>query len=311
MAKKAIYIFLILILSLAVIFSLAASKPISHIKSKGRSISLNASTTTTFGIGMFNGQVNKYTGALLASGFNQLRIDIPDYQDARWVELSKTAVKEAIAKGAKVIWGVSSNSRNNSAYTITADNWPQFRQAILSAAQWAQDNGVYEFQLGNEENFHNDDTTMSDAQLRAEMRSLATEVQAIFTNGNISYTFGDTWAENAAWISEGKGDLDIIASNIYKGGSEDSYDHAYQTRIKDMVDAFGDDFYLTEFGPSYTSLVHYSSDEAEQAAALNEMIEYINSIGVERALFFDLEDDVFGLIREDGTYRMIWDVLTY
>ena len=54
-------------------------------------------------------------------------------------------VIRTIAKGVKVIWGVSSNSFNNADYTITAENWPIFRQAILDNALWAQNNGVYEF----------------------------------------------------------------------------------------------------------------------------------------------------------------------
>lgn len=300
------------ILILVVFMSLGASRPASQTNTKDDSISLGAGTSTSFGMDIFNGQVDSYINTLLANGFYQLRIDIPDYQNTSWVEASKAAVIKAVSKGAKVVWGVSSNRFNNSAYTITSSNWPAFRQAILDAAEWAQNNGIYEFQLGNEENFHNDNTTMTNAQLRENIRSLATEVQAIFTNGNISYTFGDTWDENAAWISEGKGDLDIIASNIYKGGSEDAYDLSYQTRIQNMVNAFGtDDFYLTEFGPSYTSLADYSPNEAEQAAALNEMIKFINSLGMKRAFFFTLQDDSFGLIKDDGTYRQIWNTLVF
>lgn len=95
-----------------------------------------------------------YVDELLAEEFGFLRVDIPNYQDSTWLARSKAAVIRAIAKGAEVIWGVSSNPGGDVSYCITTENWPTFRQAILDAAQWAQDNGVYEFQLGNEEEWH-------------------------------------------------------------------------------------------------------------------------------------------------------------
>lgn len=261
-------------------------------------------------MGLFQGQVNQYADMLLTEGFKYLRIDIPDYQSTDWLNNSKAAVITAVSKGAKVIWGVSSNKYNNSANTITASNWPTFKQAIIDNAQWANDNGVYEFQLGNEENFHNDDTTITDAQIRENIRNLATEVKQIFTNGNISYSFGDTTVENNAWASEGKGNLDIICSNIYKGGIDDDYDMSYQSRIQNMVNVFGDNFYLTEFGPSYTSLADYSTNETTQAQALDEMLVFMKSIGLSKALYFCLFGDTFGVIKDDGTYRQqLWDLL--
>lgn len=50
------------------------------------------------------------------------------------LNLIKAMIIRTIAKDAKVIWGVGSNET-----IITAENWPSFRQAILDAAQWAQD----------------------------------------------------------------------------------------------------------------------------------------------------------------------------
>lgn len=110
------------------------------------------------GMGLFSTSTpsifDSYVDTLLANGFTELRIDIPNYQDAAWLAQSKSAVIRAISKGANVIWGVSSYNTSNPNYTITTENWPAFRQAILDNAKWAQDNGVYEFQLGNEEDMH-------------------------------------------------------------------------------------------------------------------------------------------------------------
>src|SRR5665648_1034420 len=208
----------------------------------------------------------------------------------------------AKAKGIKVIWGVCSGGT-----TITSSNWSDFEAAILAAAQWAQDNGVYEFQIGNEEEYHNDDDTMTDAQLITNLKAVATDVQEIFTNGNVSYSCGNS--NIGDWVTAGKGDLDIMASNVYMtwgaGHPED-----WEDMIDDLVGAFGTDgTYLTEFSLNTDSLDSYSTDEAVQAAAVTEMIEYIKASGMERALFYawhDYADGLFGVVKADGTYRQLW-----
>ena len=119
---------------------------------------------------------------LLANGFNDIHTDVISDGATQDIAISKSAIDIAVAKGANVIWGFSKY------LPLTAANWPTHRQAILDAAQWAQDNGVYEFIIGNEEDAHNDDTTMTDAEVRTLMRGVATDVQAIFTSGNITYS---------------------------------------------------------------------------------------------------------------------------
>jgi len=257
------------------------------------------------GLGMvlYSSQAS-YVDTLLANGFTELRIDIPDYQNTSWLASSKATLPGIIAKGAKVIWGVSSNDYNNEDYTITAKNWPVFRQAILDAAQWAQDNGVHEFQLGNEEEFHVDGGTMTETQIITNLKSVATDVQAIFTNGNVSYSCWQNTIDD--WVVAGKGNIDILASNVYMGGNG-SYGKIWKTRITNLVDAFGaDGTYITEFAPSYSSLDDYSTDEAVQAAAVSEMINYIRTSGINRALFYTWWGDTFGVVKTDDTYRLLW-----
>ena len=245
--------------------------------------------------------INDYADTWLANGFTEVR-GLYDYQDTINVNGSKAAVIAGNVKGLKFIWGVSSNPT-----VITAENWVNFRQAILDAAQWAQDNGVYEFQLGNEEEFHVDGTTMTVAQIITNLKSVATDVKAIFTRGNVSYSCGNSNIND--WITAGKGDIDILASNVYMGG-ESGYGDTWKTIITTMVTAFGvDGTYLTEFGPSYTSLDDYSADEAVQAVAVTEMIEYIKASGMTRACYFDWKElwgTHFGVVKADGTYRLLW-----
>jgi hypothetical protein len=168
-------IIIVIALSLAVML-LTAAKPVEQIKFEPLSVSVDEnketeedsikvekelkynSKSSMLGMGIFSTDTPSvfegYVDTLLSNGFSELRIDIPNYQNTAWLERSKEAVKSAVAKGAKVIWGVSSYNISHSEYTITAENWPAFRQAILDNAKWAQDNGVYEFQLGNEEEMH-------------------------------------------------------------------------------------------------------------------------------------------------------------
>src|SRR5665648_671358 len=236
------------------------------------------------------------------TGFTAWHDHINDYQDTVNVNGSKAAVIAGNVKGLKFIWGVSSNPT-----VITAENWVNFRQAILDAAQWAQDNGVYEFQLGNEEEFHVDGTTMTVAQIIINLKSVATEVKAIFTSGKVSYSCWQGSIDD--WIAAGKGDIDILASNIYMGG-DGYYADDWKTSITNLVNAFGvNGTYLTEFAPSYSSLEDYSTDEAVQAAAVTEMIDYIKASGITRALFYawhDYADGLFGVVKADGTYRQLW-----
>src|SRR5665648_545803 len=199
--------------------------------------------------------------------------------------------------------GTAKDKAGNSSLEVTKS------YTVISDAedQWAQDNGFYEFQIGNEEEYHNDDDTMTDAQLITNLKAVATDVQEIFTNGNVSYSCGNS--NIGDWVTAGKGDLDIMASNVYMtwgaGHPED-----WEDMIDDLVGAFGTDgTYLTEFSLNTDSLDSYSTDEAVQAAAVTEMIEYIKASGMERALFYSWHDysgGLFGVLKDDGTYRLLW-----
>ena len=244
---------------------------------------------------------------LLANGFTQLRINIVDWAVPEAIAIDKAAIAIAVSKGAEVIWGVGS------AYTgITSANWPDYRQAILDAAQWAQDNGVYEFQLGNEEEVHVDGTTITGEQMITNLKDVATEVKQIFTNGNISYSCAHNSVNS--WIAIGKGDIDILAANEYMGETTFN-NNTWKTDITNLVNAFGaDGTYLTEFSLSCVSLDTYSTDEAIQAAGVTEMIEYIKASGMTRAIFFCYYDDSqpfgpegFGVVKTDGNYRLLWN----
>jgi hypothetical protein len=70
---------------------------------------------SVLGVSLFSTNISIFDGyvdTLLVNGFNYLRIDIPDYKNTSWLVQLKTSILRAIAKGANVIWDISSNTFN-------------------------------------------------------------------------------------------------------------------------------------------------------------------------------------------------------
>ena len=235
---------------------------------------------------------------LLANGFTELRVTPINYQDTTGLAQSKAAVIRTIAKGADVIWGITT------ATTLTSSNWSDYSDAVLAGAQWAQDNGVYEFQIGNEAEAYIDGDTLVWSQLFTNLKTLATAVQAIFTNGNISYSTMSIYV--TSWVAAGKGDIDLLACNIYRGDPSWNY---WKTDITNLVSGFGvNGTYLTEINLHWDDIDSYSTDESIQATAVAEMIDYIKASGMTRAsfhLWYHPSLDL-GVLKDDGTYKLLW-----
>lgn len=238
------------------------------------------------------------------NGFKYLRMDIPDWNVSEDISYSKLGVQAAVLIGFKVIWGVSSNGT-----TLTTSNWSDFTDAVKAAALWAQNNEVYEFQIGNEEDYHVDDITISGDDVPGLMRTLATEVKAIFINGNISCSVGD-WSILNRWNTETRGDIDIIAMNVYKGTPVST---TWEDAVDELVSHFGNQHcYITEFNIHNTNISSYSQDEDIQAEATKEMIDYFLSSNIYRAFYFQFNDDGMGCQNDDGSFKeKIWDELKH
>ncbi|MHB1376987.1 MAG: hypothetical protein ACYCXB_06120 [Candidatus Humimicrobiaceae bacterium] len=326
-----VFILVVAVLLLVVAVSLATTKPISQIEAKDISVSVDPSINTASvsvqnekwpGLGMqvlstknnvwelsstFGGDID----LLLSNGFNQLRLDLIEHNvDSDLINISKAAVAIGVAQGADMIWGTNCDD------TMTATHWSEYRLDVLDAAKWAQANGVYEFTLGNEIEMRVDGVTLTVAQLISNIKSLATEAQAIFTNGNISYSTQPDYLDR--WIDVGKGDLDLLALNLYLGWGTGTanYDEAlFISRLSDLVNAFGTGgSYLSEFGLSTTSISSYSVDEAIQAEMVKSLINDIKNSGITRAIFFCYYNDSrpfggqdWGALKTDGTYRKLWN----
>ena len=242
---------------------------------------------------------------LIEKGINRVRLDIPDYQDTTKLAVSKTAVQIAVNRGLQVVWGVSSNSFNG--YTITATNLPDLQQAWLDNALWAQNNGVFEYQVGNEEELHHDET-LTDLQVRDAIRQSSTAVQAIFTRGPVSTAVSSGSNGASAWISDANlGDLDAIGLNIYVSSAPYG-----QGMLSSFMTAFGSDkAYVSEFNISGASLDTYSTNEDIQAVRTAQLIDEIRDIGYKRAYYFCFVNSQWGAIKtHGGQARILWNVLT-
>ena len=313
--KHSVLIILIVIILFFISMPLLASKQFSNkITPVVRMENINKleyRKWSGLGMGLFStknsSEFDEYVDILLVNGFTELRIGLPDYTDTTYIAQTKAAIVRAVAKGAKVIWGVCSGSA-----PLTAGNWEAFRQGVKDTAQWAQDNGVYEFLIGNEDEMG---TTLTLSQLIANFKSLAIEVKQIFTNGRVGYSCWAEYNTRNAWLAADKGDLDFLATNVYMGG-----EGGYGTEWKDIINAFVNKFgvdgtYLTEFAPSWSALDDYSTDEAVQAEAVTEMINYIKASGIKHAQYYCMKDPAhlpgFGIIKSDGSYRELWQSLIH
>src|SRR5680860_225679 len=154
-----------------------------------------------------------------------------------------------------------------------------------------------------------DKTTLTILQLIANLKILATDVKAIFTNGNLCYS---CFHENIDdWVTVGKGNIDILASNVYREwGNHNPI--PWQSEIDTLVSAFGvGGTYLTEFSLNTNGVDAYYEDELVQATAITEMIDYIKASGMERAYFFMYANvdwiSGFEVLKDDGAYRLLWN----
>lgn len=182
----------------------------------------------------------------------------------------------------KILYGATWNG-------LSDTNQSEYHDGIMAEAQWAMDNGMDEFQISNETE-NNKSGSISDADIRIFLRSLATDVKAVFTRP-ICYAVAQ--GREDGWISEGRGDLDKIAFNIY--GHSGAY-NSFVALLQKVYDAFGDNCFISEWNvnPAWldTSIngitpVDSSFDEV-YGSELIRRLNAIISIGFDEAYFFHL-----------------------
>src|SRR6266478_490893 len=114
-------------------------------------------------------------------GLQYVRVFLPAASDTDARDSWRAVAKRFTNEGFYVIWGVTQTP-------ITSANWSTYASNVLAEAALCQAQATCsEFQLGNELEFHND-ASITDAQVRVNIRALASQVKSVFTRGPISYS---------------------------------------------------------------------------------------------------------------------------
>lgn len=257
-------------------------------------------------------------------GLRYIRIHVP-YATIPWSPAPlahwRNVAKRFHDAGFHVMWGFSSMGQT----TINSSNWNSYANSVIAEATYCQANDVCDlFIIGNEMEQFNDNTTLTDAQLRTNIRALGTSVKAVFSRpivycaeyGSSASTFG-----TYRWIQEGKANIDYLGANLY--GNYDVSTHRYLPRyaigqggIPALNAAFGSNWILSEFGVDGTNTVFNAMSEDRKNAEMATYLEFIKNNNVGRAYLyqyraFDDNDanDSFFLRYSNGRCRPAWYAL--
>ena len=248
-------------------------------------------------------------------GITKVRMNY-DWLENSGVSFANSKIKaiQAKSEGMHVTFGITQNS-----VTLTDTNITDYYDAIMAAAQWAQDNEMDEFEIGNEIEYHNDNTTLTDAEAIAFIANTATDVQAVFTRGPVTYAAGHSDFIRVLWVANGLGGLDFIAPNIYLQYASPSDGDGLQ-ELEAWVGSFGSQMIVREWAVDAVSLTHFSSDWDKISFYTGKMLDRIKELGIDRAYYFCWNDHIgpFGIINGSNgspsqeslvAYRQQWNNL--
>jgi hypothetical protein len=233
-------------------------------------------------------------------GISRLRLAYPLWNDAGGAIVScQGLVQIALAMGFYVIWGVVSQSPTN------ASQWADFKAYVAGTlAPWAQSlqNPRFELSIGNEEEFHCDGITLTVPVVVADLASLATNVQGIYTHGPISYQA--SLAHIGYWTANGIGGLDRLGFNCYTRTAVGS---AFQAAI--VKDAFPTHGYIAEWGTA-NGYNDFDNERAWRDTTYGQR-KALQASGLPDAYYFAYRDGSFGLpanewalMQTDGNFRL-------
>lgn len=238
-----------------------------------------------------------------AAGITKIRIAIPGFLiDSSYIDYCHNVIAAAQNRSLETLWGLTAG-----ATTMTSSNWSDYSNAVKVQALWGQNNGLDAFCIGNELEAKIDGSTLTAPQLKNNLRTLATECQAIFTRGRISYAVSQ--GNQAGWITENNlEDIDDLTVNVY--GSYTNTGN-FKTKLTDMVNAFGERTYITEWNldSTWSNFVNTDEWETREIAARQEIVK---DSGVSKAYFFTwrMANDEFSVQKEDGAKSLWWNVLS-
>lgn len=201
-----------------------------------------------------DGQVAQDLRRLELSGLNCLRIVYNGFNDAQ---------AEALAVFA----------RRRGFYVISGGEWgmldpaqlPQYREAVLRQAKWAQANGIAQFSVGNEQEDRLKD--ISESQWARDVVAMAAAVHQVFF-GTVSYETPRNRA--TAWTRVDLGALDLLGLNMYDGFAADA------RALSDNIAAHGvRHVYVSETNCGFNSVAACTTDSGLAAETQGDLLRLI------------------------------------
>ena len=248
---------------------------------------------------------------LKSIGFKKLRVPAADYRYPNDTLATdwKAVASLAASKGFYVIHGVAGAS-------LTSSTINDFATALQTHCDWCVSNGIAEFQIGNEEEYHHD-ASITDQQIRDFVRNQASIIRSKY-GSRIKISYAAYHAE-IGWVGEvtgGKtidqvlGSLDYISSNNY-GWSFQNTD-SFKNEVYPIKNTFGDRCYISEWG--VTSDWNSVKNECYPAIAseVKKRRDYLKSIGIPGFFYiynYGNTDNRFSCRNFDGTYNAMWYAL--
>jgi exo-beta-1,3-glucanase (GH17 family) len=251
-----------------------------------------------------SGQANQDLQYIRQHLASRVRIAMPDWNfPANQINQLHQVALDAMAKGFHVAWGVTSTNT-----LLTTSNWPQYQAAVLAQAAWAQSVGLHCFFVGNELDSKHDGT-LTDAQQRTRLRSLATAVKSSGYSGEVTLSVAQD--KIAPWYSEGLGGLDSLGLDLYV-----QTEATFVSLLNAHVANLGSAAYLAEWNiyNFWETAVQYHSDE-RIANLVAVRAQHIQDSGITRAYYFCYEhtfynnraasDNVWAARLASGNFRRL------
>lgn len=180
-----------------------------------------------------------------------VRIALCQYADTNGINNTKTAALAFKAAGFYVSWGITAGSNQ------TLNSWNTFVSNLPTYAAWAQANGMDEFMLGNEEDFHNNSGNVTSAQVRSDLKGAVAGVKAVFSR-IVSYCFDQ--GSLSAWNSIGPGSIDMMGINVYSD---------IQNVINNHITDFGSKAFISEWAADHPFIGMNMTNEQYRVELLN------------------------------------------
>lgn len=219
-------------------------------------------------------------------------------------------------------WGPGGLSGARGPGQLNSTNWINYHDSVVALAVYLQASGIVlgDFQLGNELESDIDNTTLTVAQLHANLRQLAIDVKAEYSLSPIMYAADDALGITYNdWISSGIGEIDYLSIHPY--GSINVTNQTVTptgfSSIQKVFQAFGERAYISEFnldpnGSNIASLNQY----AQVTVMQNFLNTYILPVKPRIFMIYTYVENQdnnppdfgFAQLRPDGTFNPMWSV---